>query len=77
MAVAERVHQVARERGVSGPQIALAWLLNKPHITSPIIGATRLQHLDEAVAAVDIRLTGEEVKRLEEPYVLHPILGHS
>lgn len=75
--VADRVQQVAKKRGVSGPQIALAWVLSKPYVTSPIIGATRMQHLDEAMAALDIRLTSEEVKQLEEPYQLHPILGHS
>jgi aryl-alcohol dehydrogenase (NADP+) len=68
---------VAKKRGVSGPQIALAWVLGKPYVTAPIIGATRMQHLDEATAALDIRLTAEEVKQLEEPYQLHPILGHS
>jgi aryl-alcohol dehydrogenase (NADP+) len=62
---------------VSGPQIALAWVLGKPYVTSPIIGATRMQHLDEALAALDIRLAADEVKALEEPYQLHPILGHS
>lgn len=75
--VAERVAEVAKERGVTGPQIALAWLLNKPHITAPIIGATKMEHLDQAIAALDIRLTDEEVKRLEEPYKPHPVLGHS
>jgi aryl-alcohol dehydrogenase-like predicted oxidoreductase len=75
--VADRVQEVARRRGVSGPQIALAWLLNKPFITAPIIGASRMPHLDESIAALEIHLTDEEVKRLEEPYQLHPILGHS
>lgn len=75
--VAERVAEVARERGVTGSQVALAWMLNKPHITSPIIGATKLEHLDQAIAALDIQLTDDEVKRLEEPYKPHPIRGHS
>jgi len=77
LAVADRVQRAAKQRGVSGPQIALAWILGKPYVTSPIIGATRLEHLDEAVAALDINLTAEEVRQLEEPYVQHPILGHS
>ncbi|HXF85094.1 MAG TPA: aldo/keto reductase [Anaerolineales bacterium] len=75
--VAERVAEVAKERGVAPAQIALAWLLNKPYITAPIIGATRLEHLDQAIAALEIKLTDDEVKRLEEPYKPHPILGHS
>jgi aryl-alcohol dehydrogenase (NADP+) len=75
--VADRVQELAKQRGVSGPQIALAWVLSRPYVTSPIIGATRMQHLDEAIATLDIRLTPEEVKQLEEHYQLHPILGHS
>jgi len=75
--VAERAWEVAKARGVTASQIALAWLLNKPHVTSPIIGATRMDHLDQAIAALDIKLTEDEVKRLEEPYQPHPILGHS
>lgn len=75
--VAERVAEVAKEKGVSGPQVALAWVLNKPYITAPIIGATKMEHLDQALAALDIRLAEDEIKRLEEPYQLHPILGHT
>jgi len=75
--VAERVQEIAKERGVSGPQIALAWLLNKPHISAPIIGASKMDHLDQAIAALEIKLSDEEVKRLEESYLPHPILGHS
>ena len=75
--VAERVQIIAREHGVTGSQIALAWLLNKPHIASPIIGASKLDHLDQAIAALEIKLTDEEVKRLEETYQPHPIRGHS
>ncbi|MEW6404179.1 MAG: aldo/keto reductase [Chloroflexota bacterium] len=75
--VAERVAEIAKERGCSGSQIALAWLLNKPHITSPIIGSSRMDHLDQAIAALDIKLDEEDVKRLEEPYQPHPVLGHS
>lgn len=75
--VADRAVEIAKERGVTGSQIALAWVLNKPHISSPIIGATKMEHLDQAIAALDIKLTEDEVKRLEEPYKPHPILGHS
>ena len=75
--VAERVTEVAKERGVTGSQIALAWMLNKPHITAPIIGATKMDHLEQAIAALDIHLSDEEMKRLEEPYLPHPVLGHS
>jgi aryl-alcohol dehydrogenase (NADP+) len=76
-AVAERAAEVAQARGVSASQIALAWLLNKPHITAPIIGATRMEHLEQAIAALEIKLSPEEIKRLEEPYKPHPVLGHS
>jgi aryl-alcohol dehydrogenase (NADP+) len=75
--LADRVQEVAKQRGVSGPQIALAWVLSKPYITAPIIGASRMEHLDQSIAALDIKLSEAEVKRLEELYQLHPILGHS
>lgn len=75
--VADRAWEVAKPRHVTASQIALAWLLNKPHITAPIIGATQMDHLDQAIAALDIRLSEEDVNRLEEPYQPHPILGHS
>lgn len=74
--ITDRVAEIAKERGAKPAQIALAWMLNKPYITSPIIGATRMSHLDEAVAALDIKLTADEMARLEEPYRPHPILGH-
>lgn len=75
--VAERANEIAEARGASGSQIALAWLLNKPHVTSPIIGATKMDHLEQAVAALEIQLSEDEVKQLEEPYKPHPIRGHS
>ncbi len=75
--VVERVAKVAGERGVPMAQVALAWLLTKPAITAPIVGATKLHHLEDAVAAVELKLTAEEVKALEEPYVAHPVLGLS
>jgi aryl-alcohol dehydrogenase (NADP+) len=71
------VTALAKEHGVSGSQIALAWILSKPYITSPIIGATKLDHLDQAIAALDIRLSEEEIQQLEDAYKPHPILGHS
>ncbi|HXD11576.1 MAG TPA: aldo/keto reductase, partial [Anaerolineales bacterium] len=76
-AVADCAREVARERGVTGSQIALAWILGKTHIASPIIGATKIDHLEQAIAALEIKLSEEEIKRLEEPYKPHPILGHS
>jgi aryl-alcohol dehydrogenase-like predicted oxidoreductase len=56
--------------------VALAWVLHKPGITAPIIGATKLSHLEDALAAEELELSDEEVARLEEPYVPHPVLGH-
>ncbi len=76
-AIAERTREVAQEHNASGPQIALAWLLAKPHVAAPIIGASQLEHLDQSIAALEITLTAEEVGRLEELYQPHPILGHS
>jgi 1-deoxyxylulose-5-phosphate synthase len=75
--VAECVAEVARERGVSSSQIALAWVLSKPYVDSPIIGATKINHLDQAIAALEIKLSEEEIKKLEEAYQPHPVLGHS
>jgi len=74
--IVECAHEIGKARGVSGPQIALAWMLNKPHIAAPIIGASKMEYLDQAIAALDIQLTEDEVKRLEEPYKPHPVLGH-
>jgi aryl-alcohol dehydrogenase-like predicted oxidoreductase len=74
--VVDRVVEVAEERGVKPAQVALAWVLQKPGITAPIIGATKLSHLEDALAAEELTLTEEEVARLEEPYVPHPVLGH-
>jgi aryl-alcohol dehydrogenase (NADP+) len=74
--VAERVVELARRRGLSPAQIALAWLLHQPGVTAPIIGASRLEQLDEMIAATEIALTPDERRWLEEPYVPHPVLGH-
>lgn len=73
--VVERVTEVAAGRGVPRSQVALAWLLGKPAITAPIVGATKLQHLDDALAAVAIKLTAQEIALLEEPYVAHAVVG--
>ena len=74
--VVDVVREIGRERGVSPAQIALAWLMSKPAVVAPIVGATKLQHVGDAVAAVDVRLSADEVDRLEAPYRPHPILGH-
>jgi 1-deoxyxylulose-5-phosphate synthase len=76
-AVVERVGEIAAARGVPRAQVALAWLLGKPAVTAPIIGATKPHHLEDAVEALSIALTAEEMARLEEPYVPHPVLGFS
>jgi aryl-alcohol dehydrogenase-like predicted oxidoreductase len=75
--VADRVAEVATGRGVPAAQVALAWLLSRPGVTAPIVGATRLGHITDALAAAELTLTSDEVRRLEEPYVPHPVLGHS
>lgn len=69
--------QVARARGVEPAEVALAWLLSKPAVTAPIVGATKLSHLEAAIRAVDLALTPEEVKALEAAYKPHPIRGYS
>ena len=74
-AVVERVGEVAVERGVPMAQVATAWMLSKPGITAPIIGATKPHHVADAVAAVDLVLSDDEVARLEEPYAPHPVAG--
>ncbi|MEM9747007.1 MAG: aldo/keto reductase [Actinomycetota bacterium] len=73
--IVERVAKVADQRGVSRAQVALAWMLSKSFVTSPIIGATKPHHLDDAVAAVDVELTTDEIARLEEPYTPRPQVG--
>ena len=73
--VVERVAEVAAERGVSRAQVGLAWVLSKPVVSAPIVGITKDAHLDDAVAAVDLELTGEEIARLEEPYRPHAVVG--
>jgi len=75
--VVERVSEIARKRGVSNAQIALAWVLHQPGVTAPIVGASKMKHLEDAVAALEIRLDDEELKALAAPYRPHRILGHS
>jgi aryl-alcohol dehydrogenase (NADP+) len=76
-AVAERLAGLAERRGVPMAQLALAWLLHQPAVTAPIIGASKPHHLEDAVAAVGLKLTEEERHSLEELYRPHPVLGHS
>jgi aryl-alcohol dehydrogenase-like predicted oxidoreductase len=75
--VVDAVRDVAKRRGLPPAQIALAWLLGKPAVSAPIVGATQLRHLEDAVAAVDLTLGEDEVARLEAPYRPHPVLGHA
>jgi aryl-alcohol dehydrogenase-like predicted oxidoreductase len=75
--VVDRVSEIARRRGISNAQVALAWLLAQPGITAPIIGASKPPHLEDAVASLEVNLEAEEKNTLEEPYLPHPILGHS
>jgi aryl-alcohol dehydrogenase-like predicted oxidoreductase len=74
--VVDAVAEVAAERGVPSAQIALAWLLQRPGVTAPIVGATRLGHIEDALAAEKLELTEDEVRRLEAAYIPHPVLGH-
>jgi aryl-alcohol dehydrogenase-like predicted oxidoreductase len=74
--IVERVAELAQKHGVSRTQIALAWLLQKEPVTAPIIGATKISHLEEAISALSVKLTNEDVAYLEEPYVPHRIVGH-
>jgi 1-deoxyxylulose-5-phosphate synthase len=74
--VADRVAEVAKERDVPPAQVALAWLLHRPGVTAPIVGATKVAHIQDALAAEKLGLSDEEIARLEEPYVPHVILGH-
>ncbi len=75
--VVERVTEIARRRGVPNAQVALAWLLHQPGVTAPIVGASKMHHLDDAVAALALKLDAAELKALAEPYQPHRILGHA
>ena len=74
--IVERVGEIAGKRGVPRAQVALAWLLHKAVVTAPIIGASKMQHLDDAVAALSLKLSAEEMAALEAPYVPHPVAGY-
>jgi 1-deoxyxylulose-5-phosphate synthase len=76
-AVVERVGELAQQRGDSSARIAYAWLLHQPGVSAPIVGATKLSQVDDAAAAAGIALSPEELRRLEEPYKPHPVLGHN
>jgi len=75
--VVDRLGEIAEKRGIPRAQVALAWLLSKPAVTAPIVGATKPYHLQDAVAALDVKLAPDEIKALEEPYIPHPVLGFS
>ena len=75
--VVERTVQVAEARGVPSAQVALAWLLQKPGVTAPIVGATKIDHLEDALAGEQLTLSDDEIAALEEPYVPHAIAGHA
>lgn len=77
LAIIQRLSEVADARGLPMAQVALAWMLAKPLVTAPIIGATKPHHLDDAIAALSIQLTPDEIKHLEEPYQPHPVIGFS
>lgn len=75
--IVERVAEVANQRGIPRAQVALAWMLSKPVVTAPIVGASKPNHLEDAVASLEVKLTPEEIASLEEPYVPHPVAGHT
>jgi len=76
-AVVDRLTEVAKQRGLPNAQMALAWVLHQPGVTAPIIGASKMHHLDDAIAALEVKLSEDELKALAEPYQPHRILGHS
>lgn len=76
-AIVDRVTEVATRRGIPNAQVALAWLLHQKGVTAPIIGASKMKHLDDAIAALDLKLDEGELKSLGEPYQPHRVLGHS
>ena len=76
-AVVERLASIAKQRDVSNAQVALAWILNKPGVTAPIVGASKMQHLEDALKSLDVKLTGDEMTALEAPYQPHRVLGHA
>jgi aryl-alcohol dehydrogenase-like predicted oxidoreductase len=75
--VVDRVTEIAQKRGIPNAQVALAWVLQQPGITAPIVGASQMRHLDDAIAALRVNLDPTELQALAEPYQPHPVLGHS
>jgi 1-deoxyxylulose-5-phosphate synthase len=75
--VVDVLQEISKERGLPPAQIALAWLLSKPGVTAPIVGATKVGHIEDAVAGVDITLSESEIRQLEAPYQPHSIRGHA
>ncbi len=75
--VVDVVTEIAKERGISQAQVSLAWLLSKPAVTAPIVGTTKMKHLEDAIGAVSVKLTDDEIKRLEDKYVPHEVTGIS
>jgi len=75
--VVDRITEIAKKRGISNAQVALAWVLQQPGITAPIVGASKMHHLDDAVAALDVKLDEAELQALSDPYRPHRVLGHS
>ena len=75
--VVDRLGELSEKRGIPRATLALAWMLSKPYITSPIVGATKSNHLTDAAAALTVKLTPDEITSLEEPYIPHPVLGFS
>ncbi|HEX4322311.1 MAG TPA: aldo/keto reductase [Acidobacteriaceae bacterium] len=75
--VVDRLSEIAQARGVKNAQVALAWILSRPGVSAPIIGASKMYQLEDALSAMSIQLTAEEITRLQEPYEAHPVLGHS
>jgi aryl-alcohol dehydrogenase-like predicted oxidoreductase len=76
-AVVDQAGEVAAARGVPSAQVALAWLLHQPAVTAPIVGATKIGHLEDALSAAQLHLDADEIARLEQPYVTHAVSGHS
>ncbi|HEX4007695.1 MAG TPA: aldo/keto reductase [Acidobacteriaceae bacterium] len=76
-AVVDRLTEIAKKRGIAQATLALAWMLAKPGISAPVVGASKPRHLDDTVAALQVKLTPEEIAQLEEPYLPHPVLGFS
>ena len=76
-AVVDRVTAIARQRGIPNAQVALAWVLQQPGVTAPIVGASKMKHLDDALAALEVKLDPADLKALAEPYQPHRVLGHS